>query len=102
MEERRIYRDQLLTVGDLVAFKNELIFEFRKLLKELAGQPTKKWLKSVEVQKILGISMGTLQNLRNNGTLPYTKVGGVIYYDSEDIQNTLSGKRNNAATLAKG
>ena len=53
----------------------------------------KKWLKSTEVRKLLGISPGTLQNLRINGTLPYSKIGGVIYYDHEEIQNILAQNR---------
>lgn len=42
---------------------------------------------------MLAISPGTLQNLRINGTLPYTKVGGVIYYDADDINNMLTENR---------
>ena len=34
---------------------------------------------------MLRISPGTLQNLRVNGTLAYTKIGGIIYYKYEDI-----------------
>ncbi|MFZ2284508.1 MAG: helix-turn-helix domain-containing protein, partial [Lutibacter sp.] len=40
-------------------------------------------------KKLLGISTGTLQNLRINGTLPYTKMGGVIYYDYEKIMQAM-------------
>jgi Helix-turn-helix domain len=82
-------RDQLLTVGDLSNFKQELLGDIKKLLKEQSGHPAKKWLKSHEVRKILGISPGTLQNLRINGTLPSSKLGGVLYYDFDDIQKTL-------------
>jgi isocitrate dehydrogenase kinase/phosphatase len=35
------------------------------------------------------VSPGTLQNLRVNGTLPFTKIGGVIFYDYDDIQRML-------------
>jgi len=42
---------------------------------------------------LLQISPGTLQNLRINGTLPYTKVGGIIYYDVEEIQNVMDANR---------
>lgn len=80
---------QILTTDDLFTFKAELLEEFKKILKENSGQPVKKWLKSYEVRKILGISPGTLQNLRINGTLPFTKIGGVIYYEYSDIQKML-------------
>jgi predicted site-specific integrase-resolvase len=59
------------------------------MLKEHSGQSTKKWIKSYEVRKLLNISPGTLQNLRMNGTLPFTRMGGALYYDNEDIQKIL-------------
>lgn len=80
---------EMITMEDLEAFKEELIEDIRKIFKENSGQPVKKWLKSHEVRKILDISPGTLQNLRLNGTLPYTKIGGVMYYDYSDIKNAL-------------
>ena len=89
----RMYRDQLITTGDLIAFKIELLDEIQKLLKQMSAEPAKKWLKSPEVRKMLGISPGTLQNLRINGTLPYTKVGGVIFYEYEDICRMLEENR---------
>jgi helix-turn-helix protein len=59
-----------------------------------APQSVKKWLKSYEVKKILNISTGTLQNLRSNGTLPYTKIGGLIYYDAELINKVMAGQKD--------
>ncbi len=83
----------IITTEDLRAFKAELLEEIERIIKGTNGQPTKKWLKSQEVRKLLGISPGTLQNLRVNGTLPYTKVGGVIFYDFQDIQKMLTENR---------
>lgn len=80
---------EVLTTEDLTKFKVELLHEFKNLLKESSGAHTKKWLRSAEVQKLLRISRGTLQNLRNNGTLPYAKIGGVMYYSTRDIQRLL-------------
>ncbi|TAN15367.1 MAG: DNA-binding protein [Chitinophagaceae bacterium] len=85
---------QLVTINDLLVLKSDLLSEFKKLLKEAGGQPVKKWLKSYEVRKLLGISPGTLQNLRVNGTLPFTKIGGVIYYDQEDIKEMLQSRKS--------
>ena len=84
---------EIITTDDLREFKMELLEDLRKLMKEFSGQPVKKWLKSWEVRKILDISPGTLQNLRINGTLPYTKIGGVMYYDYADIQNMLQSHK---------
>lgn len=89
----RVYREQIITTGDLEEFKAQLLDEIGKLFKQLNGEPSKKWLKSQEVRKLLGISPGTLQNLRVNGTLPYTKIGGVIFYEFTDIQGMLEENR---------
>ena len=86
---------QILTTDDLREFQEVLLEEIKKLLRQSGVQPTKKWLKSPEVRKMLAISPGTLQNLRINGTLPYTKIGGVIYYDYEDIQKMLADHKTN-------
>jgi hypothetical protein len=84
-QKLRVYRDQLLTVGDFNDLKNELIQEIKGLLKETTTSQNKKWLKSSEVKKLLGISTGTLQNLRMNGSLSFSKVGGIIFYDYSEI-----------------
>lgn len=86
-------RDQLVTIEDLEQFKSELLEAFKVLLKNNDLQPGKKWLKTHEVRKMLNISAGKLLTLRINGTLPYTRIGGVIYYDQDDIQQMfISGK----------
>ena len=79
----------IITTEDLLEFKMELLDEIKKLLQNQSGQTVKKWLRSPEVREMLGISSGTLQNLRINGTLPYTKVGGVLYYDYSEINKVL-------------
>lgn len=80
---------EFLTTDDLHEFKIELFAELRKLINQSQGASAKKWLRSGEVRKLLGISPGTLQNMRVNGTLPYARMGGVLYYDAQDIQNML-------------
>lgn len=82
---------EILTREDLRAFKTELLQEIKTLLQPQGQAQNKKWLKSQEVRKMLNISPGTLQNLRINGTLRYTKIGSLIYYKQEDI-NTLLEK----------
>ena len=81
---------QIITTDDLREFKVELLDEIRILISEQKGPAIKKWMKSVEVRKLLNISPGTLQTLRINGTLPYTKIGGTNYYNASDIDVLLS------------
>ncbi|RKR80725.1 helix-turn-helix protein [Mucilaginibacter gracilis] len=90
---KKAFLQQLITLDDLDIFKQELINEFKKLLKEHGGKPSKQWLKTEEVKKMLNVSTGTLQTLRINGTLPYTRIGGVIYYDADDIQQMFVSRK---------
>tara|TARA_R110002073_G_scaffold327921_3_gene508849 strand:+ start:7975 stop:8256 length:282 start_codon:yes stop_codon:yes gene_type:complete len=83
----------IITTDDLREFKLELLDEIKKLLSNQTKGTLKKYLKSSEVMDFLQISPGTLQNLRINGTLPYTKVGGIIFYDSEEIQKVMDDNR---------
>ncbi|WP_317897810.1 helix-turn-helix domain-containing protein [Aurantibacillus circumpalustris] len=77
----------IVTKEDLQLFRAELIKEIKLLVNP--NTQTKKWLKSPEVRELLGISPGTLQNLRINGTLKFTRVGSIIYYAMSDIQKVL-------------
>lgn len=79
----------IITTEDLDAFKTELLEEIEELLVNHNRITIDKWIKSNVVMEKLGISPGTLQNLRINGTLPYTKLGGIIYYDEEKINEIL-------------
>ena len=81
---------QLITLADLEKFRTTLMMDIKLLLEGNFGKPAKRWLKSYEVKKLLNISGGTLQTLRNNGKLPYTRIGGLIYYDATEIDGILS------------
>jgi hypothetical protein len=86
---------QLITVEDLQLFRSELLNDLKAIL-SAAPKVEKRWLKSKEVRKILDISPGTLQTFRINGTLSYTKVGGVMYYAQEEIDRLLSKNKVHA------
>lgn len=78
---------QVVTKRDLLNFGNLLLNELKSVSEK--EQPA-KWLKSIEVRKLLKISPGTLQNLRINGTLQYNRIGGIIYYKYDDIAKLLN------------
>lgn len=84
---------EIITTDHLREFKIELLREFRKILKEDYSQLEKKWLRSAEVKKMLGISTGTLQNMRINGTIPFSKVNGTLFYDYEDILKVMEADK---------
>lgn len=85
---------EILTSEDLQRFKAELLEELRILFEEnLKPHETKKWLKTPEVLRILKLSPSTLQTLRLNGTIPYTKIGCSLYYDNQDILKILTDNK---------
>jgi hypothetical protein len=86
---------EILTKSDLNEFRKSLIEDIREVLKD-KNEHSKKWLKSTEIRKLLNISPTTLQNLRINGTLTYTKIGGTLYYDNTDIEKLLTKNKVSA------
>lgn len=50
------------------------------------------WIDGQEVMQKLRISPRTLQTLRSNGTIPFTRIGHKLYYLKQDIERIL---RNN-------
>lgn len=84
---------EVITKEDLNEFRQLLIADLSTLLEIKPQQQQKKWLKSNEVRELLNISPGTLQNLRINGTLTYTRVGGIIFYESAHIDKLLDGNK---------
>ncbi|WP_026726293.1 helix-turn-helix domain-containing protein [Flavobacterium sasangense] len=92
---------QIITIEDLNEFRNLLLNDLKEIINS-KPQQSKQWLKSNEVRKLLNISPGTLQNLRIKGTLSYTKIGGIMYYNHADIDKLLNGNKvNTLPTLFK-
>ena len=85
---------EIITKEDLRNFRAELLNDLQKTFTRHLPEKPKQWLKSPEVRRMLKISPGTLQNLRINGTLRYTKIGGIIYYSFEDIEALLESGMN--------
>lgn len=79
---------EILTKNDLIEFRQFLLQDIKEIFKT-KNTPQKQWLKSSEVRKLLNISAGTLQTLRINRTISYTKIGGIIYYGHQDIIKVL-------------
>jgi hypothetical protein len=48
------------------------------------------WLDNQDVMQTLHVSPRTLQTLRSNGTLPYSRIGNKLYYRKQDILKILT------------
>ncbi|KIA96598.1 transcriptional regulator [Pedobacter kyungheensis] len=79
---------EFITKEDLEQFKQELFAELRRpTFKPPAGKDRQKpFIKSYEVRQLLGISPGTLLQLRKSGQIKFTRIGGLMYYKYEDIE----------------
>ncbi len=91
----------IVTIEDLESFRHSLLADLQKIISQKQGPPANKWLKSHQVRRLLTLSPGTLQNLRINGTLPFAKIGGVIFYDYEDIQRMIDDRKQNPHLACK-
>lgn len=91
------HKNKLMYVKEIATKEDiqQLSAELKELFNGVNNKDcfSKKWLKSSEVMKFLGVSASGLQNLRTNGTIPYYKLGGVIYYDYADLENVLKSTR---------
>ncbi|MDB0812225.1 helix-turn-helix domain-containing protein [Phocaeicola vulgatus] len=59
----------------------------RQIVGKTLTKNTEEWLDNQDVCTFLKISPRTLQNLRNNGSIPYTRIERKIFYNKRDIWN---------------
>lgn len=58
--------------------------------KMIASTPLEDWIDNYTVIHLLHISARTLQTLRANNTLPYSRINNKIYYRRQDLQQVLA------------
>lgn len=86
--------NEIATKGDLENLKVEILSKIEELLSSKANRKT-EYLRTKEVLDLLKISSSSLQTFRKNGSIPFTKINGTIYYNYADIVSIISENRNN-------
>lgn len=86
LSDHEIRNFMLNMMNDL---KREILGEIKAMLKPAETPNLRKWIKSVDVKKLLNISHGKLQTMRNSRAISFTRVGGTLYYNLEDIHRML-------------
>lgn len=76
---------ELLTKDDLSKIKFEIIQEVKKIITPVSLE-NPEFLRTSQVKELLGCSESKIETLRKNGTLPFQKVGGSIYYKYSDVK----------------
>ncbi len=81
---------QIITI-ESEAFKS-LIKKIDRIEAKTASSPLppeQTWLDNQELCQLLKICPRTAQNYRDNGVLPYTQIGGKVFYRQSDIIRVL-------------
>lgn len=58
---------------------------------KILAREGKQWLRTTEAAEYLGISTTQIHNFKREGVLPYTKLGGTLYFRKSDIDQLLEG-----------
>ncbi len=89
----------LLTSEEFEHFKKEFFEELKKLLASQESSP--RLVKSKEVCKILHLSPGKLQHMRDTGQIEFIDMGKKYLYDSKHIRSIIAGntKRKGASCI---
>lgn len=60
------------------------------------------WIDGQDVMQTLHISKRTLQTLRDNGTLPYSRINGKFFYKVSDIERLLESNYSHSNNTGHG
>ena len=74
---------EIVTRQMLDEFKRDLINELSQFVNSTSQ--ANKLLKKRNLMEYLGCSYSTIENLRNEGILPYKKVMGTYYYSFDEV-----------------
>lgn len=91
------------TIIDIEVFEaileeiNDLSEKIHILYQNSVNKESKEWLVNEDVCHILKISKSTLQNYRDTGRLPFSRISGVFYYKPEDVKQLLIDSENKRA-----
>lgn len=79
--QAELLRQKRISLNDLTDTEIDKLIDYSTL---------NDWIDNQDVMHILHISPRTLQTLRTNGTLPYSRIGNKLYYRKQDIQKILA------------
>lgn len=87
----RLVRDFEVVKAHLLSLKKSKIEYFKET-----------WIDSQEVTQTLSMGKRRLQTLRDNGTLPYSRVDGKLYYKVSDIAKLLEKNYTGSKPTRRG
>ena len=87
MKKMEIISFEKRTFEEIAAKLDYFVQRVESLCSEHGGKETGEWMDNHEVCRRLRISPRTLQTMRENGTLAYTKISHKVYYRPEDVKS---------------
>jgi excisionase family DNA binding protein len=98
---QEVYGKLMDTIASLQEIYRKLAEKIDSIEKKLDDYKNAKtlstdWLDIQEACQVLKISKRTLQSYRDNGILPFSQIGGKIYFRSTDIEEHLNRHYNKA------
>ena len=86
---------EFINIANNINYKVELLDKkVDTLTKTHAQVLTEEWIIGEQVKSILKICNRKMQTLRDNGTLPFSRIDGTIYYRTSDVENLLNSNYN--------
>lgn len=81
---------EIITLKEFQKFEKQVFDELQEL-KDLVSNRglNRKWIKSSDIKVLLGVSHGKLQAMRDNREIPYSVIGGTIFYNIDEVNNAL-------------
>lgn len=80
--------EELATKADLLQLQQQ-IAQLIEAKIPTGFTPGQKYLRSKDVEAMLGISSSTLQNLRDSGSIPFTQLGKTYFYPYAELKQAL-------------
>jgi hypothetical protein len=77
----------------LVENIEEIAEHIRKSESGKSSGDTERWISGMEAMEILGVSPRTMQRYRDNGCIPFSKIGKNCRYRLSDIERVLEAHR---------
>lgn len=87
---------EIATKDELDYILNQKLEKFaERIIEALKGKDMsqRKWLKAIELKKLLPLSDYRIAEMRNRGMLAYQKIGGTYYYTVESINKLIGSKQ---------
>jgi hypothetical protein len=90
---------QMPTVRGIQLLLEPIVVKLQNLENELQKLPKKvqpsKYYRARDLKELFGLTNNTIIKYRNDGTLPFTLLGGVYLYDANAIDKMLEQNKSN-------